>query len=250
MTAPPTSRGRKPEICDAQLQTGPGLSMSIVFRPPNILIYIHFLSARYKNLQHRTSFSLSADSTSYTVKQNHNFKMQCLFFIIAALLSLFTPGLGNAIIFINKDSVGRAIEGTENWKPPLYYPPVPGTWVPGNGRATVRLSEGSAYMFKSIYNGGNCADPHNVEGEVKFNGHNDHTWFDLSVVELNKRNLPVRNSYFHWLHPANDATPRSGCSTFPCDNVYKFPTDDKNHALDINQHELTAISYGSACDYS
>ncbi|KAH9215541.1 hypothetical protein DL95DRAFT_460967 [Leptodontidium sp. 2 PMI_412] len=85
------------------------------------------------------------------------------------------------------------IEGTENWKVPLKYPSVPGTFVKAMvngvpGRATVPLTHGSSYIFKSVYITvgplGDCSNPHNVEAEVKFNGDYDHTVGNPSTHDI------------------------------------------------------------------
>ncbi|CZT47893.1 uncharacterized protein RSE6_08517 [Rhynchosporium secalis] len=180
--------------------------------------------------------------------------MQSLVFLIAVLLSLLSSAFGNKVIFINKDSVPRTI----CWYPaavpgsdpahPIYFPKIPGTYVPAFGHGeTPGIVHGGSYMFKSIYLGGDCSNMNNVEGEFTFNGHEGKTYFNLSAVKSYERGLGDQHSQIHFFRVAAGLYPQAGCSSFPCDNLYKFHNDD-THTLNTEQSELTAIICNGSCN--
>ncbi|KAG4411295.1 hypothetical protein IFR04_015567 [Cadophora malorum] len=186
--------------------------------------------------------------------------MQPFIIFVFGLLSLLGSGLGNKVLFINKTPHDRAvcwypgsIEGSDP-KNPVYYPPIPGTFVKAHGRgATPGIVHGGQYMFRVIYittgRKGYCNNYQNVEGEVKFNGEYGRTSFDLSVVKMNEKNLGVQNEQLHWLRPAGGNVPQSGCSSFPCNNVFKF-AGDRDQVKSTTQAELTAVICDGPCDSS
>ncbi|KAH7419662.1 hypothetical protein BKA64DRAFT_699688 [Cadophora sp. MPI-SDFR-AT-0126] len=177
---------------------------------------------------------------------------------VFGLLALLGSAMGNKVFFINKTPhdrmvcwYGGAIEGTN---PVQLYPPIPGTFVKAHGRdKTPGIVHGGQYMFKVVYittgEKGYCNSYRNVEGEVKFNGNYGLTWFDLSVVKVSEKGLGLQTEQLHWLRPAGGNVPQSGCSVFPCNNVFRVPGDSLN-VLSTPQAELTAVICDGSCDSS
>ncbi|PVH69984.1 hypothetical protein DL98DRAFT_621219 [Cadophora sp. DSE1049] len=180
--------------------------------------------------------------------------MQSFIIFVCGLLSLLGSALGNKVIFINKTPHDRIAQPTSHSMVCWYGGAIEGTFVKAHGRgSTPGIVHGGQYMFKVVYittgEKGDCNSFRNVEGEVKFNGKYGLTWFDLSVVKLNEKRLGVQNEQLHWLRPAGGNVPQSGCSVFPCNNVYKFARDDLN-ILSTPQPELTAVICDGPCDSS
>lgn len=135
-------------------------------------------------------------------------------FITALLALAATVAATNSVKFVNQDSTTRTIYFTGN----PGQPEIPELTVPGSGLATQVFPDSYIGNFYSV-NEGSPNTP-GMLGEVAFGGFAGATFFDVSAI-VN----PGDTEGVKTIHPANSATPISGCPKMPCANQYNAPDD-------------------------
>ena len=137
--------------------------------------------------------------------------------------SLATIGLAsaNSIIFVSRDDQPRYIC---YYSAPDHDTPAP-TLVPGKATIHVPIPLGYEGAFQTASSPNDCGvrgkGKVGIRGEVKFNGMEDKTFYDVSAID----NL-TDNTGIKFLYPSSGTGVRHGCNKFPCNNAY-------NHAQDI-----------------
>lgn len=138
-------------------------------------------------------------------------------FSIVSLIAGFAAiaQAGNVATFKSLDTVDRTVK----FVPSAGKPSVASIEVAGGGSVDVDIPngwQGNAYA----YHKGGKDNGGGMLAEFCFNGWNDINYFDVSaIVDPND----VDNISMMW--PADDSSNTSGCTSFPCNNVYVLPDD-------------------------
>lgn len=149
--------------------------------------------------------------------------MQFINNILLAATALATMATANSVYFVNQDSTTRTIifTGQENMASPENLV------IEGNQMATADFIDGWIGNWYSVSEG--SANVPGMLGEVRFDGFNGATYFDVSAI-VN----PDDHNGVKMLFPAGSNLPLSGCQDFPCSNAYNkwddiqtLSTDDK-----------------------
>jgi hypothetical protein len=115
----------------------------------------------------------------------------------------------NSVHFVNQDQTERTIIFTA--QAPLQK--IPTIVVPAGGSADATFPESWIGNWYSVSKG--AEDVPGMLGEVRFQGYNGHTYFDVSAIVK-----PDDHDGVKMITPKNFETPFSGCQTFPCANAY------------------------------
>ncbi|RKF55616.1 putative dnase1 protein [Golovinomyces cichoracearum] len=132
--------------------------------------------------------------------------------IIISHLALLAAA--NSVHFINQDTISRRII----FSPEEGSSTLQSIDIPGNSEAHQNFPVGWSGNWYSISKGG--ANVPGMLGEVRFDGYNGATYFDVSAIVNPNDNEGVKQIF-----PASTNKPVSGCQIFPCANVYKKADD-------------------------
>jgi hypothetical protein len=135
-------------------------------------------------------------------------------FLVASLATLGFAS-ANSIIFVSRDATDRTV---------CFYsapghPTPPSTLVPGKGTVHVAMPFAWEGAFQTSFKSSDCG-PVGIRGEVRFNGFEDKTFYDVSAIDALNDNSSVK-----FLYPQSGQGVKSGCDHFPCDGAYKKPDD-------------------------
>jgi hypothetical protein len=125
----------------------------------------------------------------------------------------------NTVEFINQDSLTRTVYFTAQEG----LAAVNSITLVGKANATVTIPTGWIGNWYSVTEG--KAVVPGMLGEVRFDGWNGLTYYDISAIVA-----PQDNNGVKILYPKTALTPISGCQTFPCANAYNLPDDIQTQA--------------------
>jgi len=128
---------------------------------------------------------------------------------LALLLLGAGAALANTVSFQSLDETTRQIIFTPNSGGAA----IDSVEVPGGQTIKVDFPTGWIGNWYSVSEG--AEDVPGMLGEVAFDGWNGITFFDVSAIVNPNDHNGVKEMY-----PSGDATPTSGCKTFPCNNAY------------------------------
>lgn len=131
--------------------------------------------------------------------------------LLGALASLVAA---NSVHFVNQDNTERTIVFTA--QEPMAK--IPSIVIPPGGSGDATFPQGWIGNWYSVSKG--KKDVPGMLGEVRFNGWNGHTYFDVSAIVD-----PNDHDGVKIITPKNFETPYSGCQTFPCANAYNVWDD-------------------------
>ena len=109
---------------------------------------------------------------------------------------------------------------------------IPQGWQ-GNYRAFTTGSDDD-----NVAKGGNPPDA--MLAEVAWNNWQDHTSFDVSAIVK-----PDDHNSIKQIYPLGELGPMSGCVTYPCNNAYWSPSDNKESLDTASQDLVTTLGEGS-----
>lgn len=132
-------------------------------------------------------------------------------FVICVLISFTTA---NSVHFVNQDTITRTIIFTSE----MGQPQISSLNIKGNSAEHKIFPIGWAGNWYSVSEG--AANVPGMLGEVKFDGFDGATYFDVSAIVNPNDNQGVKQ-----LFPAGINRPISGCDSFPCANVYRKSDD-------------------------
>ncbi|RKF55978.1 putative dnase1 protein [Erysiphe neolycopersici] len=120
----------------------------------------------------------------------------------------------NSVHFVNQDIITRTIVFT----PERGQPQISSVIIKGNSAEHKMFPFGWTGNWYSVSEG--AADVPGILGEVRFDGFDGATFFDVSAIVNPNDNQGVKQ-----LFPAGTNRPISGCDLFPCANVYRKSDD-------------------------
>lgn len=132
--------------------------------------------------------------------------MQFSTILIGAFASMVAA---NSVHFINQDNTERTIIFTA--QAPLAQ--IESIVIPPGGTGDATFPDSWIGNWYSVSKG--KKDVPGMLGEVRFNGYEGHTYFDVSAIID-----PNDQEGVKMITPKNFDTPFSGCQTFPCANAY------------------------------
>jgi hypothetical protein len=125
----------------------------------------------------------------------------------------------NTVEFVNQDSLTRTIYFTAQ----AGLETVPSLTLTGHANSTVTIPTGWIGNWYSVTEGASLVP--GMLGEVRFDGWNGLTYYDISAIVNSKDINGVKE-----LFPKIALTPVSGCQAFPCSNAYNNPDDVETQA--------------------
>ncbi|CAG8971083.1 hypothetical protein HYALB_00009683 [Hymenoscyphus albidus] len=142
--------------------------------------------------------------------------------IIAAMATIASIASANSIIFVSRYTTDRTV----CWYSAPGSAIIPQIAVPRKGTVYVPIPEGWEGAWQTSKSATDCG-PVDIRGEVKFNGFEDKSWYDVSAID----NL-TNNEGVYWLYPQSGNGVHSGCEKFPCDTSYNRPDDKQTQVTD------------------
>jgi hypothetical protein len=133
------------------------------------------------------------------------------------LLTLPALAAANTVTFVSKDDTDRTVYIHND----VFHPVVNGGSLKVAAGATEVLTfpDGWIGMWYAVADG--LADPgKGMLGEVKFNGWEDKTYFDVSGIDA-----PEDHNGVYKMWGVGQESIYSGCDVFPCNNIYWLPDD-------------------------
>ncbi|KAG9237257.1 hypothetical protein BJ875DRAFT_493453 [Amylocarpus encephaloides] len=142
---------------------------------------------------------------------------------LAASLA-FTLAAANSITFLSLDTTPR----TACFYSAPSHPTIPNNSLPGKSTIHVPLPLDWEGSWQTTLNPSDCGPP-GIRGEVRFDGYEGKTYYDVSAID----NLGD-NSGVKFLYPASGTGEKSGCESFPCEGAYLHP-DDKQTKVTVEK---------------
>jgi len=132
------------------------------------------------------------------------------FFKAFGLAAFAAAAAANTVDMVSQDSTDRTVK----FVPQFGSPELPELRLEGGKTVTAKFPEGWIGNWYAVRDG-DKSDGNGMLGEIRFDGMNGNTFFDISAI-VNPND--VHNVKI--LHPKESKTPVSGCQEFPCDNAY------------------------------
>ncbi|RDL36426.1 uncharacterized protein BP5553_05778 [Venustampulla echinocandica] len=152
--------------------------------------------------------------------------------LMVAATALASLAAANSVHFVNQDSTRRTVVFTAQEQGEGNGVAIPSITIEGNGTADQEFPEGWIGNWYTVSEG--AKDVPGMLGEVRFNGYNDATFFDVSAI-VNPNDV----NGVKMVYPASSQLPVSGCQTFPCANAYNLPDDIAT--LSTNEKNLVSL---------
>jgi len=151
------------------------------------------------------------------------------FFKSLAFAALAAGAAANTVDMVSQDSVDRTVRFVAQ----IGSPGLPDLRLEGGKTVTAEFPDGWIGNWYAIRDG-DKSDGNGMLGEIRFDGFNGSTFFDVSAI-VNPDD--IHNVKI--IYPKESKTPISGCQTFPCDNAYNLPDDIQTKST--TEHELVCL---------
>jgi hypothetical protein len=130
--------------------------------------------------------------------------------ILFATLATLGFASANSIIFLSRDKTDRFVCF---YAAPGHATPVTQR-VPDKSTVAIPIPQDWEGAWQTSFSATNCG-PVGIRGEVKFNGFEDKTFYDVSAIDAQNDNSGVK-----FLYAQSGQGVKSGCEHFPCSRSY------------------------------